>query len=89
MKLRILEGDDIAIVNGAFHYTLDENMTISKARMAFGGLSFVTKMALGTADFLLNKSWTQETFESAMDVLVKEFPLPPNVPGAMNRYRQG
>ena len=23
-----------------------------------------------------------------MDVLVKEFPLPPNVPGAMNRYRQ-
>ena len=56
--------------------------------MAFGGMSFVTKMALNTAEFLRNKPWTQNTFEEAMDVLVKEFPLPPNVPGAMNRYRQ-
>ena len=56
--------------------------------MAFGGLSFVTKMALNTSEFLKNKPWTQKTFENAMDTLVKEFPLPPNVPGAMNRYRQ-
>ena len=63
--------DDIAIVNGAFHYTLDENKTILKARMAFGGLSFLTKMALNTAQHLKNKPWSQQTFETAMDVLVK------------------
>ena len=80
--------DDIAIVNGAFHYTLDEDKKILDAKMAFGGLSFVTKMALNTAEFLKNKPWTQKTFENAMDTLVKEFPLPPNVPGAQNRYRQ-
>ena len=98
--------DDIAIVNGAFFYSLDNERKISEARMAFGGLSFVTKMAIKTADHLKGKSWSQQTFEEAMNILLEgmqlyiniikkinvfynsEFPLPPNVPGAMVRYRQ-
>ena len=51
--------DDIAIVNGAFHYTLDEEKKITNAKMAFGGMSFVTKMALNTAEFLQNKPWVK------------------------------
>ena len=63
--------DDIAIVNGAFYYKLNENKTIADARMAFGGLSFVTKMAQNTAHFLRGKPWSQQTFEEAMDILLE------------------
>ena len=63
--------DDIAIVNGAFYYSLDKQQTILEPRMAFGGLSFVTKMALKTADFLRGKTWSSEIFEEAMDVLLE------------------
>ena len=81
--------DDIAIVNGAFYYSLDKKTSkIDQARMAFGGLSFVTKMAPQTCDYLLGKEWSQPTFEGAMEILLQEFPLPPDVPGSMVRYRQ-
>ena len=80
--------DDIAIVNGAFFYRVDKSNTIEDAKMAFGGLSYMTKMATKTSTFLLNKTWEPKTFESALDILLEEFPLPPNVPGAMVRYRQ-
>lgn len=80
--------DDIAIVNGAFFYSLSNDKVISEARMAFGGLSFVTKMALKAGQYLAGKTWNQSTFEEALEILLAEFPLPPGVPGAMVRYRQ-
>ena len=80
--------DDIAIVNGAFFYNVDRNNVITEANMAFGGLSYVTKLAQNTCTYLKGKYWYPHTFEKAMDVLLEEFPLPPNVPGAMVRYRQ-
>ena len=80
--------DDIAIVNGAFFYNVDRNNVITEANVAFGGLSYVTKLAKNTCAYLKGKYWYPHTFEKAMDVLLEEFPLPPNVPGAMVRYRQ-
>ena len=48
----------------------------------------MTKMALNTSDFLRGKVWCPATFDQAMALLLEEFPLPPDVPGAMVRYRQ-
>ena len=79
--------DDIAIVNGAFFYQI-QNGIIERARMAFGGLSFVTKMAKNTSEYLQKKPWAPDTFDTAMSVLLAEIPLPPGVPGAMVKYRQ-
>ena len=58
--------DDIAIVNGAFYYKLDNESIIKEARMAFGGLSFVSKMALATGEYLKGKPWKPETFEGRL-----------------------
>ena len=80
--------DDIAIVNGAFSFRVDSRNIILSSRMAFGGLAAVTKMGLRTSEFLQGKVWSPNTFERAMQELLEEFPLPPNVPGAMVRYRQ-
>ena len=79
--------DDIAIVNGAFYFRVDNNVVMS-SRMAYGGLAATTRMALKTSNFLQGKTWCPETFDQAMGVLLEDFPLPPNVPGAMVRYRQ-
>ena len=79
--------DDIAIVNGAFYFRVDNNVVMS-SRMAYGGLAATTRMALKTSNFLQGKTWCPETFDQAMRVLLEDFPLPPNVPGAMVRYRQ-
>ena len=64
------------------------NGTLDHVNIAYGGLSFVTKMAKNTSKFLQGKSWTPETFDEAMKVLLEEMHLPPNVPGAMVKYRQ-
>ena len=56
--------------------------------MAFGGLSYVTKMAKNTANFLQGKLWKPDTFDQAMKILLEEMYLPPNVPGSMVKYRQ-
>lgn len=81
--------DDIAIVNGAFFFTIDKkSMIIEKARMAFGGMSFVTKMVPKTSSTLQGCQWSSEAFEKAMDILLEELALPPDVPGSMVRYRQ-
>ena len=79
--------DDIAIVNGAFYFRVDNNV-VTSSRMAYGGLAATTRMALKTSNFLQGKTWCPETFDQAMRVLLEDFPLPPNVPGAMVRYRQ-
>ena len=81
--------DDIAIVNGAFYFRVNStNNIVMSSRMAYGGLAATTKMALKTSDFLQGRTWCPETFDQAMAILLEDFPLPPNVPGAMVRYRQ-
>lgn len=46
--------DDIAIVNSAFYIQIDEKSNkVSSLRMAYGGMSFTTKMALKSAEKLI------------------------------------
>ncbi len=81
--------DDIAIVNAAFFFKLSANEKIlQNARAAFGGMAPTTKMASKTTEFLHGKSWSNKTIEDATTILLEEFPLPPDVPGGMVRYRQ-
>ena len=56
--------------------------------MAFGGMAPTTVLGLRTAAALQGKSWDKQLVDTACAQLVKEFKLPPDVPGAMVRYRQ-
>ena len=75
------------LVNGAFFYALTSEGIIETVNLAYGGLSYVTKMAKNTANFLQGKTWLPDTFDQAMKILLEEMPLPPNVPGSMVKYR--
>lgn len=81
--------DDIAIVNSAFWFDISqESKVITDCAMSFGGMAPTTVMALETMEFLKEKKWSAQTIEDACDILLKDLPLPPGVPGAMVRYRQ-
>ena len=81
--------DDIAIVNSAFWFDLNEqSKTITDITMSFGGMAPTTVMALKTMQNLKGKQWTSKTIEEACEVLLEDLPLPPGVPGAMVRYRR-
>ena len=80
--------DDIAIVNSAFLFRVDINGIIRDANLAFGGMAPTTEMPKATMDFMKGRLWNRETIEQACDILLNEMPLPPDVPGAMVRYRR-
>jgi xanthine dehydrogenase/oxidase len=56
--------------------------------MAFGGMAPVTKLGLKTTAALEGQSWSRDLVSLACEQLAEEFKLPPEVPGAMARYRQ-
>ena len=84
--------DDIAIVNGAFFFELEESEpgmnTIKNARMAFGGMDATTKMANTTSSSMIGDTWCPDTIEKGINALTKEMTLPAGAPGAMVRFRQ-
>merc|ERR1719397_1549388 len=79
--------DDIAIVNSAFWLDLQAG-AVKQIRIAFGGVAPVTKLALETCSVLKGEQWSRDLVDKAAGALLLEFPLPPDVPGAMVRYRQ-
>ena len=79
--------DDIAIVNSAFWLDLQAG-AVKQIRIAFGGVAPVTKLALETCSALKGEQWSRDLVDKAAGALLLEFPLPPDVPGAMVRYRQ-
>ena len=80
--------DDIAIVNSAFNLTLDGKNNIVDFKMAFGGMAPTTKLALMTCEKMIGQKFDKVILEEVNKELLKEFALPPNVPGSMVRYRQ-
>ena len=83
--------DDIAIVNGAFWYKLDNtnnNFTFDEARIAFGGLGPTTMLLDKTTTFLTGKPWSEKVIEESIQVMMKEVRLPQMAPGGMVEYRQ-
>ena len=79
--------DDIAIVNSAFNITVADNV-IRDLKMAFGGMAPTTKLAIKSSSAILTKNFDRSIVEIACKELLNEFKLPPDVPGAMVRYRQ-
>lgn len=84
--------DDIAIVSACLRMVLDDDFTITKARLAYGGAGPFTVASTSTADSLIGKKITPETsnevLELAIDGLSKEFDMPYGVPGGMPTYRR-
>ena len=56
--------------------------------MAYGGMAPTTKLALASSSALLGETFSRGLLDVGCSHLLQEFPLPPDVPGAMVRYRQ-
>ncbi|KAE9550987.1 hypothetical protein FO519_005802 [Halicephalobus sp. NKZ332] len=81
--------DDIAIVTSAFSAQVDPATNeILDLKIAFGGMAPTTKLALDSVSGTQGRKWSKELFEEVTDKILKEFKLPPGVPGGMSRYRQ-
>jgi xanthine dehydrogenase iron-sulfur cluster and FAD-binding subunit A len=64
--------DDISTVMAAFHLEI-ENNTITKARLAFGGVAAIPVRALETEKMLEGQVWNRATLEKAKKILALEF----------------
>ena len=81
--------DDIAIVTSAFSVEIDTTSgTTKNLKIAFGGMAPTTKLALESVSEAIGKKWDKEFSEEITNKILKEFSLPPGVPGGMSRYRQ-
>ncbi|MEY2547199.1 MAG: xanthine dehydrogenase large subunit [Verrucomicrobiota bacterium] len=78
---------DISTVAGCFAIELDEMNSVSKARLAFGGVAAMPMRAKKTEEALIAKQWNEETIESAMSILRNEFSPILDVRGSAS-YRQ-
>ena len=79
--------EDIAIVNAAFRVSVHEQV-IKEATICYGGLAPTTKMAKKSMEVMIGRAVNEETLRATLEVICKEFDLPPNAPGGMVRYRR-
>ena len=63
---------DISAVCGCVWIELDDD-TISKVRLAYGGMAGIPKRAKHAEDVLRGKAWSEETIRHAMDEMTKDF----------------
>lgn len=81
--------DDISIVTSAIAVAVDENYTVTKANLVYGGVAPLTLRSKKAGAFLLGKDLTsKEALEGTIDALSAEFDLPFGVPGGMPTYRK-
>ncbi len=64
---------DISTVAGCFAIALDESNSITKARLAFGGVAAMPMRAKNTEAALIGKKWDEQTVENALSILRNEF----------------
>ena len=64
---------DIAIVAAGFNIALDDNGTVTHARLAYGGVAATPARARNTEAFLVGKPWNEATVQEAQGVLANEF----------------
>ncbi|KAK2743120.1 hypothetical protein FQN55_007571 [Onygenales sp. PD_40] len=81
--------DDIAIVTAGFRVRFGEDDTVQDISLAYGGMAPITILAKQTIEYLIGKKWSaSETLDGALQTLLKDFPLPYDVPGGMAVYRR-
>jgi xanthine dehydrogenase iron-sulfur cluster and FAD-binding subunit A len=64
---------DISTVSAGFRLERDEQETITRVLLVFGGMADQTRRAVRTELFLCGKQWSRPVVEEAMEVLIKEF----------------
>ncbi len=65
---------DISTCSAGFRLEFDEEIkTVKNIILAFGGMAAVTKRAVKTEEYLLNKDWTKEHIDEAAKILYDEF----------------
>ncbi len=79
---------DISTVSGCFSIETDADGTVTKARLAFGGVAATPARARQAEEFLLGKKWTEETVHEAGRVLAGEFSPISDARGSAD-YRAG
>src|SRR5256714_1092047 len=78
---------DISTVAACFCVALDENGTITKARLAYGGVAALPARAKNTEAALIGKRWSDSTCAEMLPFLEKEFTPISDVRGSAV-YRQ-
>jgi xanthine dehydrogenase molybdopterin binding subunit/xanthine dehydrogenase small subunit len=78
---------DISTVAACFAVEVAEGGTITKARLAFGGVAALPVRARTTETALIGKRWSAAACEEVLPVLAKEFTPISDVRGSAN-YRQ-
>ena len=79
--------DDIALVNAGFRVRIGDDGVVAEAALAFGGMAARTQLAVRTAEALVGRAWTRETFERAREALALDFPMDEKTPGGMPEFR--
>ncbi|XP_013611862.1 PREDICTED: xanthine dehydrogenase 1-like [Brassica oleracea var. oleracea] len=83
--------DDIAIVNGGMRVFLEERgeeLFVSDASVAFGGVAAVTLRARKTEEFLIGKSWSKSLLQDALKVIQSDVIIDEDAPGGMVEFRK-
>ncbi|PYI91958.1 MAG: xanthine dehydrogenase [Verrucomicrobia bacterium] len=79
---------DISTVAACFAVSLDSSGTITKARLAYGGVAALPVRARATEAALIGKRWSSSACEEVLPVLEKEFTPISDVRGSANYRRQ-
>ncbi|MHA7968380.1 xanthine dehydrogenase small subunit [Rhizobium sp. CAU 1783] len=66
-KISKRRDEDISALCGAFHLTLGDDNTVSRIRIAFGGMAGTPKRARAVEAALIGKPWTEATIVTARD----------------------
>jgi xanthine dehydrogenase small subunit len=64
---------DISTVSSGFWLDLDADRTVKSIGLIYGGMAAMTKHAAKAEQFLLERTWTRENVEAAMDLVEAEF----------------
>ncbi|KAF8116540.1 hypothetical protein N665_0017s0093 [Sinapis alba] len=83
--------DDIAIVNGGMRVFLEERgeeLFVSEASIAFGGVAPVTLRARKTEEYLIGKSWNKGLLQDALKVIQSDVLINEDAPGGMVEFRK-
>ncbi|XP_022545301.2 xanthine dehydrogenase 1 isoform X2 [Brassica napus] len=83
--------DDIAIVNGGMRVFLEEKgqeLFVSDASIAYGGVAPLSLRARKTEEFLIGKKWNKGLLEDALEVIQSDVLIKDDAPGGMVEFRK-
>ncbi|KAF8112241.1 hypothetical protein N665_0065s0026 [Sinapis alba] len=83
--------DDIAIVNGGMRVFLEERgqeLFVSDASIAYGGVAPLSLRARKTEEFLIGKKWNQGLLQGVLKVIQRDVLIKEDAPGGMVEFRK-